>query len=505
MCTQQATDVESSTCSSSSCSTSCCYIGAAVKLPKATARLSAAAGNEIPADEHVSQGTTTVTSTRAKSQCVSDQRSRPAAASTEPPHAGGAGPELEVGGEWQCGHRRGAHLSRFASGGGRGARSNAPAMLPPDKKIRLQNYGKATCVVLMLAHSGVSQPLVWEQLVANGNEHIAMLIHVEGPRDALCQMLRRFRWAEGHGTAWGDFSLFGLVVAMLRSALKLYPEAKSFVTVSGDSVPCAPADAFRDIGGWCGATTVLGLQVVGVGNSGPEPEPFPTQAFEHSLPALDRENNYGSTWIVLSQQHAKQMLHTLDNTVATTGATLVDTLRHFFRTTCSEGCGCNLFCLPDEEFVSYVLISVASTLDETARGQRAMEAVMVESTKPDCKHTIARAAALTMGSGGAYDLELAMRRGYAHRALCVRKVSADVSSAKLIELQERIFKTDNPVDGYAVRKVFERETKKGRFVREWWQGTLAAQADLPGMYTFMCTDDKTATHVNFPDWDLEFL
>jgi hypothetical protein len=33
-------------------------------------------------------------------------------------------------------------------------------MLPPDKKIGLQNYGEATCVVLMLTHSGVSQPLV---------------------------------------------------------------------------------------------------------------------------------------------------------------------------------------------------------------------------------------------------------------------------------------------------------------------------------------------------------
>ena len=75
-------------------------IGAAAKLPEATTRRSAAAGNEIPADEHARQGTSTVTSTRAKSRRVSVQGS-PAAASTEPPHAGGAGPELEVGGEWQ--------------------------------------------------------------------------------------------------------------------------------------------------------------------------------------------------------------------------------------------------------------------------------------------------------------------------------------------------------------------------------------------------------------------
>ena len=80
-------------------------IGAAAKLPEATTRRSAAAGNEIPADEHARQGTSTVTSTRAKSRRVSVQGS-PAAASTEPPHAGGAGPELEVGGEWQTGRNK---------------------------------------------------------------------------------------------------------------------------------------------------------------------------------------------------------------------------------------------------------------------------------------------------------------------------------------------------------------------------------------------------------------
>lgn len=176
-------------------------------------------------------------------------------------------------------------LKRFGRSGGRWKRSLKMKRKTPNNWILLRPFkASVVSVFVMMAHSGVTQPDIWRFVLEESNQKIGFSIHSEVE---LPNWLEVFRASGVHfASNWATFEVVEIEIALLKWAVDVFENAKSFFIVSGDSIPIkSPLDIIN----------------------------FPFSDIVYSYRAEESEKRgclefFNSTWKVLSRDTALKLI-----------------------------------------------------------------------------------------------------------------------------------------------------------------------------------------------------
>ena len=105
-------------------------------------------------------------------------------------------------------------------------------------------------VILIVAggSGGVTQPAIWRQLRADSQGRLDFVVYLtqEGPTQPAWISARAIDIPKLEPmTGWGSAGIALAMQRMVRVALRVYPNARRFLTTSGDSIPVRPAAEYR--------------------------------------------------------------------------------------------------------------------------------------------------------------------------------------------------------------------------------------------------------------------